>query len=326
MDPGCNGSGPYGHIWRKNGRYRRQDGTLVYRWRCAGCGQNTTGRGRPGRDQPPEARRGPPRGHTVAHPDGWDAFWDALADHAVRVGLHEAVKVAATAVGVDRSTASRWIRRTKLMLGEEAGVEMELLQAALEVNKGRYEVPTATADCVRLWRTIRAWEYLPEFDPDLEPDLSRELRRQTHRLWVLLLRSAAVAAVTVGDPGPLEFRQLSHFTSDGVETLRAGGLLDRPPQRKSFAYWLSFEQRESDSLARVYVCTRTRVVGVATSLFPRMPSLSVRLAPGRATREGSRVLIPVPGAALVHEGARLTFPLELDFADPEAIAAYMGPV
>ena len=309
MEEECSARASQGHLWRRHGTYRRSDGSLIQRWQCGECKKTTTRR--PGRESPLIKRPGPQRGHTLERPEDQERFWAVLATHLVRVGLHEATKSAAKAVGVDPATGSRWLRLRR-MFPTDSGIEWSLLSDALQVIRmPRPKLPKVTG--IDRWREIRGWEH-PELSEGNfgEPEYSRLLRRNGRRLWELLLRAGSVASVVAGDGSPLQFASLADVPEKRLQALRAGGLLSRPGRNRHHNYWLSFDHNVWESWATALVCTRTRVIGTAKGEFPRLPTMSVRLDLDGAWTSRGRVHIPVPSATRVHHRTPLTFPLEFD--------------
>lgn len=136
----CMVLGARGHLWRKQGTYlRRDEDKPVQRWQCGACGKTTTRRR--GRPMPLHRKPGRQRGHTIQSVGGLDAFWEAVAENVVQVGLHESVRMAAGTVGVHSATAHRWLK-ARDRIDSARGVEGKLLSGALEAAAdSRVEIP-----------------------------------------------------------------------------------------------------------------------------------------------------------------------------------------
>jgi len=304
----CRVLGAVGHVWRRQGTYRRRDPEPMQRWQCGACGQTTTRR--PGRPAPPHLKPGPLRGHTVQGVGGIDAFWDSLAANVVRAGLHESVRMAARTVGVHPVTAHRWVK-ARNRFDSAKGVEWELLSGALEAVRAPRSLPKAFG--LDDWRKIRGWKY-PQFsEGDFgEPEESRLIRREGTVLWQVLLDAAAIASVVVGEGSPLDFASCApDISTDSTDALREGGLMGRPSKVRHYVYWLSFEHTQWDAWAIARVYTRTRLIGLSRVRFRWLPEMTLRVDLPRAWSSYDSVTIPVPSATLTHHRTPLTFPLEL---------------
>lgn len=318
MNPECPKSDE-GHSWRKYGSYSRKWGVKkkVPRWQCSQCGATTINR--PGDKDNSAPRPGPRRGHTIDHPEGYDAFWPAMEREAARVGLYEAMEVVARELGVHRLTVRRWVSQRRVS-GNNTGV----VEGAIAIVDGHgYEMPTIRG--MDGWRGIWGWQTPPFLytDPRAEPQFFA-LRKRGDRLWRQLLKAGSIASVVVGDAGPLTFWQESDLSDRSVDELRAGGLLGREHQDRSFTYWIAFDTVSAtpsdwgtryETSTTALVCSRTRVVGTVKESWwsdLQYPSMTARLDLNNTARSYNGVKIPVPAATIRRSGQpALEFPMEL---------------
>lgn len=305
----CMVLGARGHLWRKQGTYlRRDEDKPVQRWQCGACGKTTTRRR--GRPMPLHRKPGRQRGHTIQSVGGLDAFWEAVAENVVQVGLHESVRMAAGTVGVHSATAHRWLK-ARDRIDSARGVEGKLLSGALEALRAPGGLPEATG--IDHWRQIRGWKY-PQFSEGNfgEPRDSRLIRRDGEALWRVFLEAAAIACIVVGEGGPLGFAScVPDMSADTLDALREGGLLERRTRGRQYTYWLTFDHTQWDAWATARVCTRTRLVGVSRVRFEWLPEMTLRVDLPRAWKSYDSVTIPVPSATMTHHRTPLIFPLEL---------------
>jgi len=299
----------------------------VQRWRCVRCGVTSV---RPSPGSP--RRSGPiPGGGRSGATGRYQRFWDLVLAGYSSIGLHPAVTEAAHVVGISRPTASRWVKRPRADLSNLSqrarDPRVMLLEAALDVLRGNWPDPTETG--IDDWRRARAGRYreLAGMAPEGGRWGYRSVEEQGfaqygQQIWQLLQRASSVAAVVLGDSGPLGLTGRVSAPRDAwLEELHRGGLAAREPRTSRFRYWLAFGPSYRDVVddwapppfdcVSAVVTSKSRVIGGAAAVFGEWRAMTVRLNLGGAAMHGSELRIPVPSAGQRYKGELRTYDLPL---------------